>query len=103
MLSSDLLLTHYDPNLSIVVADHASAKNIGAVIAHVFPDGTQKAIMHASRLLTTTGQLYGQIEKEALALVFAVHRFHKLIYGRRLNLLTDHKPLLSIFDKKQAF
>ncbi|VDD84544.1 unnamed protein product [Mesocestoides corti] len=92
MLSSDLLLTHYNPALPIVVAADASAKGIGAVILHVFPDGTEKAIMHASRSLTTTEQRYGQIEKEALALVFAVRRFHKLIYGRRFTLLTDHKP-----------
>ncbi|VDD83186.1 unnamed protein product [Mesocestoides corti] len=88
MLSSDLLLTHYKPRLPIVVAADASAKGIGAVIVHVFPDGTEKAIMHASRSLTATEQRYGKIEKEALALVFAVRRFHKFIYGRRSTLLT---------------
>ncbi|VDD84421.1 unnamed protein product [Mesocestoides corti] len=40
------------------------------------------------------------MEEEALALVFVVRWFHKLIYGRRFTLLTDHKPLLSIFESK---
>ena len=56
---------------------------IGAVLSHMFPDKTEKAVEHASMSFTPAQQNYSQIEKEALALVFAVQKFHRMLYGRR--------------------
>nr|CAD2199249.1 unnamed protein product [Meloidogyne enterolobii] len=100
ILLSDLLLTHYDPSLPIIVAADASKDGIGAVVSHTFPDGTEKAVEHSAITFSPAQRNYSQIEKEALALVFAVQKFHKMIYGRRFTLLTDHKPLLAIFGSK---
>ncbi|RLU20774.1 hypothetical protein DMN91_007388 [Ooceraea biroi] len=99
-LSSDLVLTHYDPTKKIVVAADASSYGMGAVLMHEFPDGTLRPILHASSSFDASERNYPQVQREALALVFAVKKFHCYIYGHRFDLQTDHKSLLAIFGSK---
>ena len=49
--------------------------------------------------MSDTQQRYAQIEKELLAIVFACEKFHQFIYGKQVDVETDHKPLVNIFKK----
>ena len=91
---------HYDPDLPIRVAADASSYGLGAVLSHVLRNGTEHPIAYESRTLTPSEKNYAQVEKEALAIVFGVRKFHQYIYGRRFTLVTDHKLLLTILGSK---
>lgn len=86
----------------MTVAADASSVGIGGVLLQQAPDGNVKAVFHMSKALTKAQQNYSQIEKEALALVTAVERFRKFIYGRHFVLQTNHRPLLTLFKTSKT-
>ena len=62
-----------------------------------FQEGTEHPIGYASRTLTHAEHNYAQIDKEALAIIYGVKSFHQYLYGRKLVICSDHKPLIYLF------
>ena len=58
-----------------------------------------RVVQYASRSLTDPEKRYSQIELEALARDFGCKKFHLFLYGRHFKMVTDHKPLESVFNK----
>ena len=94
---------YYEPSKPLVLQCDASEKGLGASLLQ---DG--KPIAYAITCvcnyiaLTCTETNYAQIEKELLAIVFGVERFHQYTYGRKVVVDSDHKPLETIFGKSLA-
>ena len=59
-------------------------------------EGKHKTIAFASRTLTVTERNYSVIEREALAAAWAFEYFRVYVWGRKIVLKTDHKPLLKV-------
>ena len=101
LLLSSQVLAHFDPSLEIIVACDASDYGIGAVLSHKMPNGSERPVAFMSRTLNRTERKYSQIEKEGLACVVGVIRFHSYLYGHHFVLQTDHKPLLSFLSENK--
>lgn len=56
-------------------------------------------IGYASVSLTDAPQKYAQIEKELFAILFGCTKFHQFVFGSKVLVETDHKTLVSLFDK----
>ncbi|KII72917.1 Transposon Tf2-6 polyprotein [Thelohanellus kitauei] len=97
ILASDVVLAHYDPALQIGIACDASSVGLGAVLFQRYEDGSERPIANASKTLNQSQRNYAQIHREALAIIYALGKFHQFLYGREFIIVTDHKPLLSLF------
>lgn len=94
LLSSPPVLRYYNVNDDVTLQVDASSYALGAALLQ-----NQQPVAFASRSLTKTERRYPQIEKEALAIRYACKKFHEYVYGKKLIVESDHKPLESIFRK----
>ena len=65
----------------------------------------EKAFCKSKELLTSSKLLVhfdARLEKEGLACVFEVKRFHLYLFGPHFSLVTDHKPLLALFNEHRS-
>jgi transposase InsO family protein len=88
------ILAYFQPNQPLLIQCDSSQSGLGAVLLQ-----QGKPIDYRSRSLSTAERNYAQIEKEMLAIVFALERFNTYTFGRRTIVHTDHKPLISIVKK----
>eukprot|EP00731_Ephydatia_muelleri_P035859 Em0170g2a len=54
------------------------------------------------RSLATAERNYSQLDKEGLAIIFGVKKFHNYLYGRQFSIVTDHKPLIHLFSENRS-
>ena len=87
-ICQEVTLSYYDPSKTTILQVDASTKGLGAALIQ---DG--KPIMFASKSLSDTETRYANIERELLAAVCAVERFHTFLYGKHFIIESDHKPL----------
>ena len=87
------MLKYYNPE-EVTVQYDASEKGLEAALIQ-----NGQPIAFAIRALTDPETRYAQIEKEMLAVVFALQKFDQYVYGRPVTVQSDHKPLAAISNK----
>ncbi|KAL0202595.1 hypothetical protein M9458_000613, partial [Cirrhinus mrigala] len=89
------VLRFYDHKKPLTIQTDSSKDGLGACLQQ-----EAHPVCYASQALSDTEQRYAQIEKELLAILFAARKFHQYIYGRKVMVRSDHKPLENIMQKK---
>ena len=88
------VLAYFDKTKKHTIQCDASKKGLSAVLLQ-----ESKPVMYVSRALTETEQRYSNIERELLAIVFALERLNYYTFGRTITVQSDHQPLQSIWKK----
>ena len=73
---------------------------VGAILVQVDDKGVEKVIQYVSHVLSATQRRWATIEREAYAVVYSIKKLRHYLYGSQFTVLTDHKPLNSLFTKE---
>ena len=93
-ISKNFTLPYFNPKCATTLQTDASKKGLGAVILQ-----DSKPVMFASRALTGSERNYQNLERECLATIWGMEKFHYFLYGKEFTLKTNQKPLVSIYRK----
>ena len=94
LITAEPVLKYDDQSKELTLQVNASDTGLGATLIQ---EG--HPIAYTSRALSDAETRYVQIEKELLAVVFGLEKFHLYTYGRQVNVQSDHKPLEIIATK----
>lgn len=100
ILINEPILQYPNFNETFLLTTDASNYAIGAVLSQG-KVGSDLPIAYASRTLNASETNYSTIEKELLAIVWAVKYFRPYLFGRKFKIITDHKPLQWLFSLKE--
>lgn len=100
-LTQEPVLAFPDFQKTFIVTTDASEKALGAVLSQESSSG-DRPVAFASRQLSDAESRYSALERELLAVVWAIDHFRPYLFGRRFTIRTDHKPLLWTSGLKES-
>ena len=101
LLTSPMVVFPYDPSLPTqLLTDASRLHGIGFALMQVDPTGKHRLISCGSRSLTDAQRNYATIELECMAIKWGIEKCEYYLRGNQgFSVITDHKPLVGIFNK----
>ena len=96
-------LRYPDYNADWIIDCDASSVAVGSVLGQVQNVNgvdTEVAIAYDSRALTDAQRKWSVIERETYAVIVALKKYEPYIFGRRILVRTDHKPIETMLNVK---
>ena len=93
-ISKTVTLPYFNPKSSTTLQTNVSKKGLGAALLQ-----NSKPVMFASSALTGSERNYQNLERECLATIWGMEKFHYFLYGKEFTLETVQKSLVSIYRK----
>ena len=91
-----------DPNRPFIIHTDASDYAIGAVLAQKDDDGKEHVVAYLSRSLSNHETKYTTTEKECLAVLWSIKKWHYYIADKSFSVFTDHAALKWLMSLKIA-
>lgn len=101
-LAASPILQAPDLTKPFVLRTDASNTSLGAVLLQTSEDSVLHPVAYASRNLLPRETRYSTIERECLALVWAVQKFHIYLCGKPFVIQCDHQPLQYLQSAKHV-
>ncbi|CAB4003123.1 Transposon Ty3-I Gag-Pol poly [Paramuricea clavata] len=103
-MASPQVMSYYDPTRPTELIVDASKYGLASMLTQLDPKtGQYKVVRYDSRSTTQPESRYAQIELESAAVEFAIRRNHIYLYGLpEFSVITDHKPLLPLYNSYRA-
>ena len=94
-------LAHFDPKKDNFITTDACNTGLGATLWQK-ENGAFRPVAFASRFLTDCERKYAINELELLGVLWGLEYFRYYVYGKRINLLTDHQALQPLLKRNRA-
>ena len=113
LIKVEMCMKFYDDTKPLYLETDASGIGLGTALLQLRDDTVcQKGmapnntilqpIAFASKSLMGAKQRYSNFKHEALGILQGLEKFHYYCFGREVLVITDHKPLVSMFKKDVA-
>ena len=100
----DVLLRYFDPRVKTFTIVDGHKTGLGAILAQGPTLTEAKPVALASRTTSVSERSCPQLDLEAISLDFGLRRFREYVIGlpTLIKVITDHKPLIHIFNGRQS-